>query len=385
MLALACGASAANLYYAQPLLSTIAKAFHAGPGSAGLIVTFSQAGYALGLALVVPIGDLLARRRLVPVALLLTSAALVTSAIAPSLEVLVLLALVVGLGSVAAQILVPLAASLATEGSRGRVVGTVMTGLLLGILLARTLAGFVAGLAGWRVVYQAAGATVLVVAMVLAKVLPGEMARPRIAYGELLRSTARLFASEALLRRRALLGGLGFAGFSVFWTTAAFMLSGPPYHEPDTIIGLFGLVGAAGALCASAAGRLADRGLTGVITIVFSLGILVSYWPIFLGHRSIAALIVGIVILDIGVQGLQVTNQSLIYRLAPEARSRVNASYMVCYFVGGAAGSAVAGPLYASHGWAGVCLLGAAIGLVTTVVGVADRVRPVANEPGVYR
>lgn len=322
MLAAACGASVANLYYAQPLLSTIARTFRVGAATTGLMVTFSQIGYAVGLALLVPLGDLVSRRRLVPTALVMTSAALVATGLAPTMALLDVVALVIGLGSVAAQMLVPLAASLATDAGRGRVVGTVMTGLLLGILLARTVAGLIAGLAGWRYVYAVAALGTLAVAVALARWLPAEAPRPKLAYRELLVSTFSLFKSEPLLRRRALFGALSFAAFSVFWTTAAFMLSGPPFHESDTVIGLFGLVGAAGALCANVAGRLADRGLTGVTTIVFSLAIALSFWPTFEGRYSIPLLIVGIVILDIGGQGLHITNQSLIYQLEPAARSR---------------------------------------------------------------
>jgi MFS family permease len=169
---------------------------------------------------------------------------------------------------------------------------------------------------------------------------------------------------------------MAFAAFSIFWTTIAFLLSGAPYHYSDTVIGLFGLVGAAGALCANLAGSLADRGRTVQATLAFAAAVLVSFVPIYLGRRSVLWLIVGIVVLDIGVQGMQVTNQSLIYRLAPGARSRVTSAYMVCYFAGGAAGSAVAGSIYDAAGWAGVCVLGAAVGLVALLIGAFDALRP---------
>lgn len=378
LLAASCGVAVANLYYAQPLLSTIARSFHTGSGTAGLVVTLGQIGYAASLALVLPAGDLVARRRLVPACLVVTAAALAASAAAPSVGILVAIAALVGAGSVAAQMLVPLAASLADDASRGRVVGTVMSGLLIGILLARTVAGAVAGAAGWRVVYIAAAVLALVLAGVLARSLPAEAARPSMPYARVLRSTVALFAAEPLLRRRAAFGALAFAAFSIFWTTAAFLLAGAPYHYGDTVIGLFGLVGAAGALCASFAGRLADRGWSRWSTLAFALAVAASYLPTFLGDRSIFLLVVGIVVLDVGSQGLQVTNQSLVYRLAPEARSRVNACYMVSYFAGGAVGSAVAGALYASAGWAGVCVAGAAVGAAATALAVLDLLRPVA-------
>jgi predicted MFS family arabinose efflux permease len=290
-------------------------------------------------------------------------------------------ALVIGLGSVAAQILVPLAAELAGAEDRGRVVGQVMSGLLVGILLARTLSGLVAGVTNWRVVYGVAAALVIATALVLARLLPEERERPRLHYSELLRSTIALFGSEPVLRRRALFGALGFAGFSVFWTTIAFMLAGPPYHYGDIVIGLFGLVGAAGAVCASFAGRLADRGKAAITTTVFSVAVAASFLPIWLGRHSLGWLIVGIAVLDIGVQGLQVTNQSIIYTLS-DARSRITSTYMVCYFVGGAVGSAVAGDVYGAGGWAAVCWLGAGIGAVATIASMFDHFRPARASKG---
>jgi predicted MFS family arabinose efflux permease len=372
LMATACALSVANLYYAQPILDTLAHAFHTGSASAGLVVTASQLGYALGLALVVPLGDLLVRRRLVPVVLLLTTAALAVSALAPSLAVLAVGAVGAGTGSVVAQVLVPLAASLADEHRRGQVVGTVMSGLLLGILLARTLSGIVAGAASWRAVYAVAAALSVLMAGVLAARLPGEPARRRVAYAALLASELRLLLTERVLQRRALFGALGFATFSVFWTTMAFLLAGPPYRYGDVTIGLFGLVGAGGALCASFAGRWADRGLTTVTTFAFALATAASFVALWFGGRSLALLVVGILVLDVGVQGLQVTNQSLIYRLAPELRSRLNSAYMVCYFTGGAVGSAVGSAVYAAHRWAGVCILGSAIAFLVVLLAAAD-------------
>jgi len=370
--AVACGLSVANLYYAQPILGTIVRSFGTGPGTAGLIVTFSQIGYAAGLALLVPLGDLVARRRMVPVVLGVTAAGLLASAFAPGVGVLIAVALIVGAGSVVAQVLVPMAASLATDEYRGRVVGTVMSGLLLGILLARTVSGLVAGVSSWRVVYVMAAVLTVAMAVVLGRVLPPETERPRLGYGTLLATTVRLLVTERLLQRRAVFGALGFAAFSVFWTTMAFLLAGAPYHYGVLTIGLFGLVGAAGALCANIAGRWADRGLTGATTLAFALCVAASFALLWFGAHDLVLLIIGILVLDVGVQGLQVTNQSLIYGLAPDTRSRVNSAYMVCYFTGGALGSALGASIYASHRWAGVCLLGGAIGVVAVVGAAAD-------------
>ena len=380
--AASCGLSVANLYYAQPLLHTIAGALHCGSGEAGLVVTASQIGYAVGLAFLVPVGDIISRKRVTPAVLLITAAAMTASALAPGITVLIAVAVVVGLGSVAAQILIPFAASLADDDDRGRVVGTVMSGLLLGVLLARTLAGLVAGAAGWRVVYAAGAGLMVLLAGALALSLPPEQPRSTLPYPQLLRSSLTLWAQEPILRRRGYLGGLGFAAFSVFWTTIAFLLAGPPYHYGTIVIGLFGLVGAAGALCASFAGRLADRGWSRPATAVFVVLVAVSFLPIWVGRHDLAALIVGIVVLDIGVQGLQVTNQSLIYRLPPETRSRVTSVYMVMYFAGGAVGSAVGGTVYDRDGWAGICVVGAAIGVVAFAVWAWDALRPTASDVG---
>ena len=372
LFATACGVAVANLYYAQPVLHNIAHSFSVSSGTAGLIVTFSQIGYALGLASLVPLGDIIKRRRLVPAALTLTVVGLVVCAVAPNVTVLMIASLVVGTGTVAAQLLIPMAASMTAEGSRGRIVGMMMSGLLLGILLARTVSGLIAEATNWRVVYFIAAAMTLTLAMVLARAIPEEQSRPHIQYLKLLSSAVTYLRSEPLLQRRALYGALGFATFSVFWTTMAFLLSGAPYHYNDLTIGSFGLIGACGALCANFSGRWTDRGWSAWTTILFSTMVGGSFLFLWIGRHSLAMLIAGVVVLDVGAQGLQVTNQSLIYRLAPQARSRINSAYMVCYFIGGGIGSAAGSLTYASHHWAGVCVLGACLGLAATVLAVAD-------------
>jgi predicted MFS family arabinose efflux permease len=372
LFALACGISAANLYYSQPVLGSIAKSFHASSGTVGLIVTFAQIGYAIGLAFILPLGDIFSRRWLVPSVLMITFVGLVISAFAPSVTVLVSITFIVGLGSVAAQLLVPMAASLSDDHERGRVVGMVMSGLLLGILLARSVSGVIAQLSSWRVVYVVAALMTLILAVILQRLLPHEVDRPHVRYSALLASAVHYFMTESLLRRRGVFGGLAFGAFSVFWTTMAFLLSGAPYHYNDLTIGLFGLIGAAGALCANFAGRWADRRWTKSTTLVFVALMAVSFLALWWGRHSLAMIIVGILLLDIGAQGLHVTNQSLIYRLAPHARSRINSAYMVCYFLGGALGSWIGSMTYEHFHWTGVCVLGAAIGIVATGLAVID-------------
>jgi len=276
-------------------------------------------------------------------------------------------------------VLVPLAASLAREHERGRVTGSVMSGLLLGILLARTMSGLVAGAAGWRAVYWVACVVVALTAVVLAIRLPADPPRSGLGYRSLLAGTVALSFRYGALRRRMLLGGLCFAAFSIFWTTAAFLLAGHPFNYSDTVIGLFGLIGAGGALCANFAGRMADRGHVRVLTLAFALLIAASFGLMLAGRDHVLLLIAGVFVLDVGVQGLHITNFSVVLVLEAQARSRLNANYMVAYFSGGAVGSAVASATYDSAGWPGVCVLGAAVGLAAVSVGVFDWFRPAVS------
>lgn len=368
ILAVACGLMVANLYYAQPLLDDIARAFGIGSGLAGLVVTLTQLGYAAGLLFLVPLGDRMDRRRLVFTILGGLVMALLGALIAPSIAVLAVAGIAIGLTSVGAQVLVPFAATLADEAERGRVVGQVMSGLLLGILLARVASGILGQLVGWRAVYGIAAALMVGLSLVLWRELPtvpvaSDAARG--SYASLLRSVGTLVWEEPILRRRMAYGALGFAAFSVLWTSLAFLLVQHPYGYGQAAIGAFGLLGAAGALCASFAGRLADRGLTFPATGGFLLAALIAFGLLALGGADLVPLIAGVLLLDLGAQGMQVTNQSVIYRLRPEARSRLTTAYMTTYFLGGALGSATAAFTLARGGWSAICLLGA------TYIGVA--------------
>jgi len=393
--AVACGLVVANLYYVQPLLNTIAATFQGGSGTVGVVATLTQAGYALGLAFVVPLGDLLDRRRLVVVVLCATAFALLAAAAASSLVMLAAASLLIGLTSVVAQVLIPFAASLADEVERGRVVGRIMSGLLVGVLLARTVSGLVAqaasvvlGHAGWRAVYVIAAVLMVALIVVLWRTLP-RPARPsspeRQSYAQLLRSMGPLVREEPVLRRRAVYGALAFAAFSVFWTSAAFLLARPPYGFGVDAIGLFGLVGVAGALCASLAGRLADRGLERYATPAFLLTTVIAYGLMALGDTRLIALIVGVVLLDLGVQGIQIINQSEIYRLRPEASSRVTTIYMTSYFIGGTLGSASSAVVFGRGGWSAVCILGATYAGVALLFWLAGWVGAVGQRQALAR
>jgi predicted MFS family arabinose efflux permease len=381
LIAVATGAVVANLYYAQPILHEVAHDFHQGSGPASLIITCTQVGYAAGLLLVVPLGDLIPRRTLVTRIFAVVALALVACAVAPNLWAFGAASVAVGAASVGGQVMIPFAADLAPEARRGRVVARIMTGLLMGILLARTVSGTLAQLAGWRAVYWFSAALMVVFALILWRLLPGEGARPQRSYFSLVGSSLSLLVHEPLLRRRAWHGACGFGAFSALWTTIAFLLSGSPYHYSNAVIGLFGLVGAGGILAANLAGKLADADRATLSTVVAGVLLSGSFALLAAGRTSLAALIIGIVVLDIGTQGMQITNQALIYALRPDARSRINSAYMVCYFVGGAIGSVTAGLVYGAKGWDGVCLLGAGFGVLTLLMAAFDRIRP----PGVSR
>ncbi len=373
LMAVACGAAVANIYYAQPLLSTIAHDFAVSDGTAGLLVTASQVGYAAGLVLLVPLGDLLERRKLIVRILLITALALAATAAAADFLMLAAALAVVGVTSVVAQILVPMASTLAAEEERGKVVGNVMSGLLVGILVARTASGAISAAGGWRLVFGVSAALMLALAAVLRRALPQIRPTTEVSYPSLLRSVARLIAEQPTLRMRMLYGTLGMGQFSVLWTTIAFLLAGSPYRYTDATIGLFGLVGLVGALAAQAAGRMADRGRHHRSTGVFFLAMLISWALIAAGASSLAALILGIAVFDFGVQGAQITNQSLIYALVPSARSRLTTAYMTSVFASAAICSALASAVYDAGGWSAVSALGGSLAGIGVLLWVFEQ------------
>ncbi len=371
--AISTGVAVANNYYAQPLLAAIRATFHTSSGETGLLVTFAQVGYAAGLVFLLPLGDLLERRRLVVVMSVICSAGLLGAAASPDLPLMFAAAVLVGGTSVVAQILVAFAASIAGDAERGRVVGTVMSGLLLGILLARTAAGYIAEASSWRVVYVVAAGMTALLALVIRHEVPVHRERHDLSYPAVLSSVVRLFLTEPTLRRRSLYGLLSFGAFSVLWTSLAFLLAAKPYHFSTGTIGLFGLVGAGGAGMATLAGRLADRGLQATVTTLTALAIVVSFVIMWVAPHVLGALIVGIVLLDLGCQGIHISNQSEIYRLAPSARSRVNSAYMTCYFVGGTLGSVGSALCYGAGGWPYVAALGTAFGAAAWLMSLTER------------
>lgn len=375
VLALASGVVVANSYYAQPLVDVIARSLHASSTEVGLVVTASQIGYAVGLGLLVPLGDLVERRRLLQAVLAGTTLCLVGMALAPTWQILGIAALLVGVTSVVGQVLVPLAATLAGQDEQGRVIGNVMTGLLLGILLSRVVAGFVADLAGWRAMFWIAAGLMLAIALLLRRELPAVPPTTRVRYRALLGSVLRLVAEEPVLRSRMAYGAATYASFGVFWTSVGFLLAAPPYGWSDARIGLFTLLGVAGALAARVAGRLADRGWARLQTGAFVAATAASFLLLAAGATHVVALAAGTALLELGIQGTHISNQSLFYPLRPDARSRLNTAYMTSYFAAGSLGSALSAVVYARAGWTGVCLLGAAFPLVGLLLWVGERIR----------
>lgn len=363
LMSIATGLAVASNYYAQPLLDTIARNFSLSASSAGFIVTAAQLGYAAGLLFLVPLGDMFERRRLIVSMTLLAAGGMLITASSQSLAMMILGTALTGLFSVVAQILVPLAATLASPDKRGKVVGTIMSGLLLGILLARTVAGLLANLGGWRTVFWVASVLMALMALALWRGLPQMKSETHLNYPQLLGSVFSMFISDKILRTRALLGCLTFANFSILWTSMAFLLAAPPFNYSDGVIGLFGLAGAAGALGARPAGGFADKGKSHHTTTFGLLLLLLSWLAIWFGHTSVLALIIGILVLDLTVQGVHITNQTVIYRIHPDARNRLTAGYMTSYFIGGAAGSLISASAatwqlgWRVSGWRDDCLV----------------------------
>ncbi|WP_275464358.1 MFS transporter [Streptomyces noursei] len=379
LMTVATALSAASNYFAQPLLDVIGHDLRLSTSTTALVVTVAQTGYGLGLLLLAPLGDLLERRRLAVTLCALTAVFLTVTASAPNGTLLLAGTALTGLTSVAAQVVMPFAATLSAPAERGRTIGTLMTGLLLGILLARTASGLLAEVGGWRTVYWVNAALMLLIALLLRLRLPVLRTTAGLRYPALLRSTLALFAQEPVLRWRAALGALTFAGFSALWTALVFLLSGPAYGWQESTIGLLGLVGAAGSLAASTAGRLADRGLAHRVTGVSAV-LLLGSWGLLAaggtgGAWSLAALLAGVIVLDLAAHAIHVSNQNLVYGIRPEARNRLNSAYMTSYFAGGAVGSALTSMVWGLGGWGGVCALGAGVALALVATWGAERLR----------
>ncbi|MEE4454003.1 MFS transporter [Novosphingobium resinovorum] len=374
MIALACGLLAANLYYAQPLIAAIGADLKVADATLGLIVTVTQIGYCLGLLFVVPLADRLENRALVCGMVAVAAVAMACAGLAREVEPFFVAVTVAGLSSVGAQILVPMAAHLAPEGRQGRVIGTVMAGLLTGIMLARPASSALAGLGDWRLAFLIPAALLAVLAVALWLLLPRHRGAGTGSYGAILASMLELFRAEPLLRRRAFYQACLFCAFNLFWTAAPLLLQ-RRFGLSHEGIALFALAGAGGALAAPIAGRMADRGLIGRGTVIAmgAVGISFALTVPALALGSVLAIAVLAIGLDAGTQGNQVLSQNVVYGLRPHARGRINALYMSLMFSGGAVGSAMAPLLFVRGGWPACVAAGTALALIALIAFAAER------------
>ena len=374
LLAAGAGLAAAALYYAQPMLGVLGSEFNATPAAIGLVPTLTQLGYAMGLILLAPLGDRFDRRRIILGKAAILCLALLLAAAAPSIQVLLVASLVIGLSATLAQDIVPAAATLAPEASRGKTVGTVMTGLLLGILLSRVVSGFVAEHAGWRGMFVVASVSIALLGLAVWRGLPRFVATTQLSYLALMGTLGALWKRHSGLRRAALAQGLLSVGFSAFWSTLAVMLHAAPFHLGSAAAGAFGLAGAAGALIAPMAGRMADRKGPEVVTRIGAALVVAAFLAMALGEvggRSPLWLIaLGAVVFDLGVQACLIAHQTIVYSLEPAARSRLNAVLMGGMFIGMASGAWLGSLALGQFGWQGVCALAALAALAALLVRV---------------
>ncbi|OCX54657.1 MFS transporter permease [Mucilaginibacter sp. PPCGB 2223] len=370
VMTIATGLVVANLYYNQPLLGQISVTFHIGEDKAQLVSMLTQMGYATGMLLIVPMADMKRRKKLMMVDFIFIVMALLLAAFSPTINILMAASFLIGASSTIPQMLVPMTAHLARPHERGKKVGVVMSGLLIGILLSRTVSGFIGFHFGWRGMFLIAAGLMLVIWLLLFLMLPEIEPQYEGNYGALMRSLLTLIKEEPKLRLAAVRGALCFACFGAFWTTLTFLLKQPQFGGSSQMAGMFGLVGVFGALGASVMGRVSDKmNPHHVITLAISLVVL-SFIIFGLSSHSLVGLVIGVILLDMGVQSTHISNQIMIFALRPEARNRLNTVYMVSYFLGGAFGTYIASLLWNDYQWTGVCIMGGSFSALALLIHV---------------
>lgn len=368
VMSIACGLTVANLYYIQPLLGDIAKTFHVDQLSIGFAAMLTQIGYAIGMIFILPLGDIKEKRNLIVIMLLFSVISLMSMFFSSNIYILTISSFAVGFTSIIPQLIIPLAAQLSNPQQRGQTIGTIMSGLLIGILLSRTVSGILGSYLGWRIVYLIAAIMMFALMLILRKLIPLCNPISDIKYSELLKSMIHLIKTEPILRESSLNGALMFSAFSAFWTSLIFLLESSHYNMGAEAAGLLGLVGVSGALAAPLVGKLADkRGSRFAIGICIVV-VIVSYLLFFLFGFKIWGLVLGVILLDLGVQSCNVSNQARVHSLNEETRNRLNTIYMVSFFLGGAFGSFLGSYSYSHFGWYGVCTFGIITQIIALII-----------------
>ncbi len=368
IMSIASGLTVANIYYIQPLLAEIARYFHITQGYSGLMATLTQVGYAFGLFLILPLADIFEKRRLILTMLLGSTFFSILLFLSPTITVALIASFGLGFCSVIPQLLIPFAAQLANPNERGKVIGSIMSGLLIGILLARVISGLIGKYMLWKITYILAAFFMILIWLLLRSKLPQSYSNSKINYRESLKSMIPLLKQFPVLRESSIIGALIYFAFSAFWTALTFLLQSPHYNMGTDIAGLFGIVGIVGALFSRLAGKFSDQkgarftiGIN-IIVVVIAYGIF-SIWGFHL-----AGLIIGVILLDLGIQSCNVSNQTRIHQLSDEARSRITSIYMVSYFLGGSLGSFLGTYCFQHYGWIGVCIIGLVSQLIAAYI-----------------
>lgn len=366
-MAIACGLGISNVYYIQPLLAQIQRSLHASVNQVGILSTLTQVGFALGVFLLAPLGDVLERRRLILTMLGLVTLSLIAAALAPNLPFLAVASFAIGVTSVISTLVLPFAVALSRPEERGATVGGIVSAMLIGILLSRTLSGFIGQLWGWRVMYGIAGGLMIALALTLWVLLPCSQPGVTLSYSKLLRSMLDLVRTEPVLRAATVNGMLLYAALSAFWATLIFFVEGPAYHYGPAVAGMFGLVAAGGALLAPRVGRLADRYSARFLVGVAATGMLVGFLILWGFGAHLWGLIAGVIVLDVAAQAATISNQASIYSLAPEAHSRLYTVYRAAYSLGGSIGAYLGVFGWSLAGWNGVCVVGVGLLILALV------------------
>jgi predicted MFS family arabinose efflux permease len=372
IMTLTTGLVVANIYYNQPLLNDMANTYHVSNGKAGQVSMLTQIGYAVGMLFIVPLADMVKRKRLMLIDFAFVIAALLLTALAPNIHILILSGFLLGATSIIPQLLIPMGAHLAKPHERGKKIGFMMSGLLIGILLSRTLSGFIGAHFGWRTMFYIAAAIMIVMWVLIYFLLPEVEPDYKGTYKTLMRSLVHLFKSEPKLQLASLRGALCFACFSAFWTTLVFLLK-QQFNQGSDVAGAFGLVGAFGAIAAGLMGRLSDKMDAYKLSTITLFLLLLSFIIFLFSANSIAGLILGVIIMDLGVQATHISNQAIIFSLNPAARNRINTIYMVSYFIGGALGTFLATRVWGTYNWAGVCAIGITLSVITIIIHLLTR------------